>query len=197
MNLTPNALNSTDILVSFVHFTADGVDSCWWSILQQGINLGYDGWMYDFGEYVPPDSVFADGRNGHFWHNAYPLIYQRSGFRFFQQLDDDLAHLLHVWAFPEGVTSTRLFDGSNLTVTKDIQSVSLLRESSPDQRELVAQVVWPEGFSIPAAIEDLQYVPGADPLALQPGTWTFSPERNAVAFHGRPGQMGFTIGPAL
>ena len=34
--------------------------------------LGFDGWMQDFGEYTPPDAVFSDGSTGATMHNRYP-----------------------------------------------------------------------------------------------------------------------------
>lgn len=89
MNLVLNAMNATVFNVSLIDFTHAGVDAWWAGILKSALDLGYDGFMYDFGEYVPPDSVLSDGQSGHRWHNAYPLIYQRSGHRFFASLDDD------------------------------------------------------------------------------------------------------------
>lgn len=45
---------------------------------QWATSLGYSGWMYDFGEYVPPDVVAADGTTGEELHNAYPVQYARA-----------------------------------------------------------------------------------------------------------------------
>ena len=89
MNLVLNALNSTVFNVSIIDFTHAGVDAWWAKILTGALDLGYAGFMYDFGEYVPPDGILADGGSGHRWHNAYPLIYQRAAHRFFAKLDDD------------------------------------------------------------------------------------------------------------
>src|SRR4029078_4560516 len=36
--------------------------------------LGYDGWMHDFGEYVPRDAVLFDGRRGDEVHDAEPVL---------------------------------------------------------------------------------------------------------------------------
>lgn len=38
--------------------------------------LGFDGWMADFGEYLPYDSVLADGSTGWEAHNRYPVLWQ-------------------------------------------------------------------------------------------------------------------------
>ena len=468
IKLTLNAMTATEFLISFIDFTREGVEAWWHRLLQAGLDLGYDGWMYDFGEYIPPDSVFADGQSGHYWHNAYPLIYQRAGFRFAQKLDDDpddglapdylyfvrsgypgsqnwtyamwggdpeadwsvsdglpasvlgglnaglsgmpvwgsdiggfhgifvpaptsellkrwmqfgafsglmrdmtaaqirngsrihvldeeevtfivrkyqklrtqlvpyifnaawearrtglplmrapllhhpgdprvweikrsyyfgpdlyvapvivegarerklylprgewiefwkkseydgtmagggmggfrigghpiqggreitvsapldqiplfirlgaaiplvdptvdtfsgaappagipvttskeKAHLLHLWTIPDGTTTTTLDDRSELTVTAHATGVRLTRAAAPDQKELVAQVIWPANLAPPRAVSQLTEVPNADPLTLPPGTWTWSQHRNALALHGRPGQLRFEL----
>ena len=86
-----NLVSMTQFYVSHVDFTHAGADAWWHSILQTILDLDFDGTMYDFAEYTPPDAWFADGNNGHYWHNPYPVIYQRSGHDFFSALDDDPA----------------------------------------------------------------------------------------------------------
>ena len=44
------------------------------SLLKRSLDLGYDGWMHDFGEYTARDAVFADGRRGDEVHNQYPVL---------------------------------------------------------------------------------------------------------------------------
>jgi alpha-glucosidase (family GH31 glycosyl hydrolase) len=44
------------------------------SLLQRSLDLGYDGWMHDFGEYIPRDAVLFDGRSGEEVHNEYPVL---------------------------------------------------------------------------------------------------------------------------
>ena len=44
------------------------------SLLQRAIDLGYDGWMHDFGEYLPPSARMHDGRDGLHAHNDFPLL---------------------------------------------------------------------------------------------------------------------------
>lgn len=53
---------------------------------QQGIDLGYAGWMYDYGEYVDPNTSFSNGLTGQEMHNAYPLVYQKAAWEFFETL---------------------------------------------------------------------------------------------------------------
>ena len=47
-------------------------------ILQRGLDLGYDGWMLDFGEYLPANARMFDGRTGWEMHNLFPVIYQKA-----------------------------------------------------------------------------------------------------------------------
>jgi len=109
---------------------------------------------------------------------------------------EERAHLLHVWAFPDGVTDVSLADGSPLDVRVGPDGVTLTRNAPPDAKELIAQVVWPVDVPPPTGIEGLTLTPDADPLALAPGTWTWSAARNAAAFHGPPGRLRFAIGCA-
>lgn len=44
------------------------------SLLERALDLGYDGWMHDFGEYMRRPWRFADGRNGEAVHNEYPVL---------------------------------------------------------------------------------------------------------------------------
>ncbi len=43
--------------------------------LRRGLDLGFDGWMADFGEYTPVDAVTGDGEDGLSHHNRYPLLW--------------------------------------------------------------------------------------------------------------------------
>ena len=106
---------------------------------------------------------------------------------------DDLKHLLHLWAFPEGRKTTTLADGSMVDVQSGADGVTLLRIAPEDDKEVIAQVIWPEGLTAPDRVLGLTFVGDADPLALDPGTWTWSAGRNALALHGEPGQMEFSI----
>ncbi len=64
--------------------------AAWWTGLQQGaLDLGYDGWMLDFGEYIPPDARMADGRSGWVMHNAFPVLMQRVSYEFLRRARGD------------------------------------------------------------------------------------------------------------
>ena len=64
-----------DQTVSEIDFTHPGGRGLFARLLDDAIADGYDGWMEDFGEYTPADSVFHDGRGGLEMHNRYPVIY--------------------------------------------------------------------------------------------------------------------------
>ena len=45
---------------------------------KRALDLGYSGWMYDFGEYVQADWVGHDGQTGESLHNAFPVLYDKA-----------------------------------------------------------------------------------------------------------------------
>lgn len=50
------------------------------TLLQRSIDLSYDGFMLDFGEYLPPNALLFDGRTGWEAHNTFPIAYQKATF---------------------------------------------------------------------------------------------------------------------
>ena len=59
------------------------------SLEQQALDLGYDGWMLDFGEYLPQRALMHDGRTGWEMHNEFPLIYQRAAYDYLRRVRSD------------------------------------------------------------------------------------------------------------
>ncbi len=51
-----------------------------WAVgyLSGALALGFDGWMADFGEWLPDDAVMANGQSGLDAHNAYPRWWQET-----------------------------------------------------------------------------------------------------------------------
>ena len=66
---------TADERVSEIDFTNPDAARFWQSLLDDAIDAGYDGWMEDFGEYTPTDSIAADGSGGLELHNRYPVLY--------------------------------------------------------------------------------------------------------------------------
>ncbi|MDQ2650095.1 MAG: hypothetical protein M3Z03_11140 [Actinomycetota bacterium] len=67
-----------DASSSVVDFSAPGAPEFWQGLVSEALDDGYDGWMEDFGEYVAPDAVLADGRSGLAAHNDYCTQYHRA-----------------------------------------------------------------------------------------------------------------------
>ena len=53
--------------------------TAWYTAMfQRALDLGYSGWMLDFGEYVQPDVVAWNGMTGEELHNLFPVLYHRA-----------------------------------------------------------------------------------------------------------------------
>ena len=65
----------------------------WWQEMLRRllVEIGYDGWMHDFGEYTPRDAVFADGRTGGEIRNLYPTLYQQTAAEICRRVKPDFA----------------------------------------------------------------------------------------------------------
>jgi alpha-glucosidase (family GH31 glycosyl hydrolase) len=87
--------------ISMIDFTAPGADAFFAEQLSQAVEDGHDGWMEDFGEYTPLDSVAANGMRGSEMHNLYPVLYHRAGFEFARAQDRPIVR--HVRAGWTGV----------------------------------------------------------------------------------------------
>jgi sulfoquinovosidase len=61
-----------------VDFTRPTAVTAYQSTFEWSRELGYAGFMYDFGEYVPWNVVAANGMTGEELHNLYPVLYARA-----------------------------------------------------------------------------------------------------------------------
>jgi alpha-glucosidase (family GH31 glycosyl hydrolase) len=66
--------------VAQVDFTNADAVTWYQGMFDWALDLGYDGWMYDFGEYVQPDDVASNGMDGREYHNLNPVLYQQAAF---------------------------------------------------------------------------------------------------------------------
>ena len=73
---------TADEQVSEVDFTHPDGPAFYNGLLDEALDAGYDGWMEDFGEYTPADSVFYNGETGRSMHNKYPVEYHCASTRY-------------------------------------------------------------------------------------------------------------------
>ncbi|ESO82638.1 hypothetical protein LOTGIDRAFT_155652 [Lottia gigantea] len=71
--------------VSQVDFTNYNATQWYSHYFHSALNVQYKGWMYDYGEYTPYDSINSRGQTGLRSHNEYPLLYQKACFDFLTQ----------------------------------------------------------------------------------------------------------------
>lgn len=76
--------------------------------LSQMVELyGMDGWMADFGEWIPVDAVLADGRDAMAFHNTFPIEWQRLSREVMDELRPDGDWVVFArsgWTGAQGVT---------------------------------------------------------------------------------------------
>ncbi len=64
--------------IALLDFTNPAAVQFWKREVARVLNLGFDGFMADFGEEVLADMHFADGQTGVTMHNRYPVLYMRA-----------------------------------------------------------------------------------------------------------------------
>ena len=82
---------TSQFLVGQFDFTAPGAASFYANLLSEAVDNGYDGWMEDFGEYTPLDSVSADHVPGTEMHNLYPVLYHGAAYAYSRRASRPLA----------------------------------------------------------------------------------------------------------
>lgn len=68
-------INSFNSATGLVDFTAPNAKEFWREPIEHMLDLGFRGWMHDFGEEVQSDMYFASGETGATMHNNYPVAY--------------------------------------------------------------------------------------------------------------------------
>jgi sulfoquinovosidase len=66
--------------VATVDVTSPEARAWFTAMFQPALDVGYSGWMYDFGEYVQPGIVAANGMTGEELHNLFPVLYQQAAY---------------------------------------------------------------------------------------------------------------------
>jgi alpha-D-xyloside xylohydrolase len=70
--------NSPTFVGSCLDFTNPATVAWWQGHIRRLVRLGADGFKTDFGEQIPDDAVFWDGRTGRELHNLYPRLYNQA-----------------------------------------------------------------------------------------------------------------------
>ncbi len=72
---------------SAIDFTQPAAIAWWQERLRRLLDMGVRGFKTDFGEQVPVDAVFSDGRTGDELHNLYPVLYNRATWEVVREYD--------------------------------------------------------------------------------------------------------------
>lgn len=75
---TPYMMLDEPYNAGIVDFTNPDAVKWFQSKMQGAIDDGWDGWMYDFAEYVPLDAAMFNGMRGSEAHNLYTNLYQKA-----------------------------------------------------------------------------------------------------------------------
>ena len=75
--------------VATIDLTNPAARDWYGTLLQQALDLGYDGWMLDFAEYIPQHAAMFDGTTGWEAHNAFPVVYEKTVFDYLTKVRGD------------------------------------------------------------------------------------------------------------
>jgi len=83
--------SKSDTRAGILDFTDPDAVAWWRDRHRRLLDQGVDAFKTDFGEYLPPEAVTADGRTGRTTHNRYPVAYQRAVAGAFDEAANDEA----------------------------------------------------------------------------------------------------------
>lgn len=123
--------NSPTFMGSCLDFTNPAAVAWWQERVRQTVRLGVDGFKTDFGEQVPPDAVFWDGRTGRELHNIFPRIYNQITYQAMQQETDGVLLARSAWEGSQGISAIWAGDQtSDMTPWSGLPSVIRAAQSA-------------------------------------------------------------------
>jgi alpha-D-xyloside xylohydrolase/alpha-glucosidase len=81
---------------ALVDLTNDAAQKWTADALNAALDLGFDGWMADYGEWLPVDAKLASGAPGEAAHNDYPLAWQKLNEQVLTERGDGVDRLVFV-----------------------------------------------------------------------------------------------------
>jgi len=84
----------TQFFVSQFDFSSANGPGEYGKLLSEAVADGYDGWMEDFGEYTPLDSMSANGMDGTRMHNLYPVQYHCAAQAYADSIEEPLGRFI-------------------------------------------------------------------------------------------------------
>lgn len=96
--------NSPTFVGSCIDFTNQAAVAWWQENIRMLVRMGVDGFKTDFGEQVPDDAVFSDGRSGREMHNIFPRIYNQVTYDAMQEETDGILFARSAWHGSQGIS---------------------------------------------------------------------------------------------